>query len=123
MKTLILIFTFISTIALAGGSRVGTLSVIADGGSHVGTFYVTEGGNSVGTMERIINGKFNLDKPEIIFNFGQNQNEIRLGYGSLVNNQWQIEKIKLPMNLNQIDPAVLTALNESAVTKTWAVIK
>lgn len=111
MKTLILIFTFISTIALAGGSRVGTLSVIADGG------------NSVGTMERIINGKFNLDKPEIIFNLGQNQNEIRLGYGSLVNNQWQIEMIKLPMNLNQIDPAVLKALNESEVTKNWAVIK
>lgn len=80
-------------------------------------------GNSVGTMERIINGKLNLNTQEIIFNFGQNKNEIRLSYGSLVNNQWQIEKIKLPTNLNQIDPAVVKALTESAITNTWAVIK
>ncbi len=80
-------------------------------------------GNGSGTMERILNGQLNKNAQEIIFNFGQNQNEIRLGYGSLVNNQWQIEKIKLPTNLNQIDPAVAKALTESAVTKTWAVIK
>ena len=80
-------------------------------------------GNGSGTMERILNGQLNKNAQEIIFNFGQNQNEIRLGYGSLVNNQWQIEKIKLPTNLNQIDPAVVKALTESAVTKTWAVIK
>jgi len=46
-----------------------------------------------------------------------------LGHGSLVNNQWQIEKIKLPLNLVQIDPAIAKALNESAVTKNWAQIK
>lgn len=97
MKTLVLLFTTLSSIAFAGGS--------------------------VGTMDRIINGKLNLNTQEIIFNFGQNQNGIRLGYGSLVNNQWQIEKIKLPMNLKQIDPAVAKALSESAVTKNWAVIK
>ena len=97
MKTLILVFTTLSSIAFAGGS--------------------------VGTMDRIINGKLNLNTQEIIFNFGQNQNEIRLGYGSLVNNQWQIEKIKLPARINQIDPAVVRALSESAVTKNWAVIK
>ena len=97
MKTLILLFTTLSSFAFAGGS--------------------------VGTMDRIINGKLNLNTPEIIFNFGQNQNEIRLGYGSLINNQWQIEKIKVPAHLNQIDPAVVKALNESAVTKNWAQIK
>jgi hypothetical protein len=80
-------------------------------------------GNGSGTMERIINGKFNLGTPEIIFNYGQTQNQILLGYGSLVNNQWQIEKIKLPLNLVQIDPAISKALNESAVTQTWAQIK
>ena len=97
MKTLILLFTSLSSIAFAGGS--------------------------VGTMERIINGKYTLGTPEIIFNYGQNQNQILLGYGSLVNNQWQIEKIKLPLNLVQIDPAIANALNESAVTQTWAQIK
>jgi hypothetical protein len=80
-------------------------------------------GNGSGTMERILNGQLNTNAQEIIFNFGQNQNEIRLGYGTLINNQWQIEKFKLPMNLNQIDPAVVKALNESALTKKWAVIK
>ena len=97
MKSLILIFTSLSSIAFAGGS--------------------------VGTMERIINGKYNLGTPEIIFNYGQTQNQILLGYGSLVNNQWQIERIKLPLNLVQIDPAIAKALTESAVTKTWTQIK
>ena len=97
MKFLVLIFTLSSSMAMAGGS--------------------------VGTMERIINGKFNSNTSEIIYNFGRSQNEILLGYGSLVNNQWQIEKIKLPSNLIQIDPAILRALNESELTKTWSQIK
>jgi hypothetical protein len=97
MKSLILLFTSLSSIAFAGGS--------------------------VGTMERIINGKYTLGTPEIIFNYGQNQNQILLGYGSLVNNQWQIERIKLPLNLVHIDPAIAKALSESAVTQTWAQIK
>jgi hypothetical protein len=80
-------------------------------------------GNGSGTMERILNGKLNPNVPEIIYQYGRTQNEILLGYGSLVNNQWQIERIKLPLNLVQIDPAIAKALNESAVTKTWAQIK
>ena len=80
-------------------------------------------GNGSGTMERILNGKLNPNIPEIIYQYGRSQNEILLGYGSLVNNQWQIERIKLPVNLVQIDPGISKALNESAVTQTWALIK
>jgi len=61
--------------------------------------------------------------PEIIFNMGQENGLMKFAYGQLQGNQWQIQKIQIPVNELTLAPEELSALEGSKITKDWAFVK
>lgn len=65
-----------------------------------------------------------LNQPEIFFHMGESNGVVLFAHGQLVNkNQWQIQKIQLPLADLVLAPEEVTALEKSKVTKDWVIAK
>ncbi len=66
---------------------------------------------------------FTSSKPEIVYHMGEQDGVVRFAYGSLVNNQWQIQKIygRLDYLVKKAD--LITSLEESKNTHEWVQVK
>lgn len=71
---------------------------------------------------RIGNGSGNIQR-EAIFHIGQQDGIIKFAYGQLIDNDWKIEKVELPMEVLEIDEAMMDSLNKSRLLKAWAPIE
>jgi hypothetical protein len=94
MKTLLMITTFISSIAFAGGT----------------------GGGGVLRANASMN-------PEIVYAISENDYSVKFNYGTPNDNSWNIEQIEVPIEAVAEQPDLMFALRKSKVEKNWILIK
>lgn len=64
-----------------------------------------------------------MKTPEIVFHMGQKDGLVKFAYGHLEGNQWQIQKVQIPVTDLTLAPEEISALEKSEITKDWAYIK
>lgn len=109
MKTLIsLILTVSSSLAVAGGS--------GGGGVMMDTMRVNR--EALGT-----HGGGVLSPKEIVFHMGQNNGLVKFAYAQLINKQWDIKEVTLPVSEISNDESAVKALDESRNLNQWVELK
>ncbi len=102
MKKIISTLLLVSSVAFAGGS-VGTMG-------SASKMY----GQSISDNSR---------PPEIVYHMGEQDGIVRFAYGSLVNNQWQVQKISGRLDYLTKKTDLITSLHESKNTHQWVQVK
>ena len=88
------------------------------------------GGGSVGTMktakEALLNngqGNMKVGQPNIIYSMGQKDGLVRYALGQLVQGQWEIQEMTLPIQSVSENFEFVKSLTESQEKNDWAELK
>jgi len=87
-------------------------------------------GGSVGTMktaqEAALNngqGNMKIGQSNIIYNMGQKDGHVRYAHGKLVQGQWEVQEVTLPVQAVIENSEFVKALTESQVKSDWVELK
>lgn len=110
LTVLIPIFSF------AGTHGGGVVSSVANDGGTVGD----------GILASVIentNDSVVLSPKEIVFHMGQNNGLVKFAYAQLINKQWDIKEVTLPVSEISNDESAVKALDESRSLNQWVELK
>jgi len=87
-------------------------------------------GGSVGTMktakEALFNngqGNMKIGQQNIIYNMGQKDGLVRYAHGQLLQGQWKVQEVILPVHVVTENSEFLNALIESELMSDWVELK
>lgn len=126
MKTIILLLTSLSLTAFAGGSQVGTFSVIADGGSRVGTLKsLTESFKDItaNNLQQSMNLKNSNINPALAYQILKDGNSVKFQTATAVQGKWVIQTWQGSTTELLKNPDLMNALNDSSLKLDWQKFK
>ena len=112
MKTFITILILLISNSVFAGGSVGTMSIAQEALLKNTESFTNHGTGGGGVL-----------RPQIIFNLGQQNGLVRYAHGQLVQGQWKVQEMALPVEVVVENSEFVNAMTESLVKNEWVELK